>query len=159
MLRTVTLWFNEFNEFQRGRTSVFDVPRPGAPKTATTEDNVTKLHDLVLADRRLKIREIAEAVGLSKDRVDHILHEILGMRKMSARWVPRLLTPDNKRNRETTSEQCLTLCKRNPKEFLRRFVTVDETWIHWYTPEGKEQSKQWASPGEPAPKKARTHKV
>ncbi|XP_029176368.1 epidermal retinol dehydrogenase 2-like [Nylanderia fulva] len=66
---------------------------------ATTEDNVTKIHDLVLADRRLKVREIAETVGISKDRVGHILHEILGMRKLSARWVPRLLTPDNKRNR------------------------------------------------------------
>jgi len=93
---------------------------------------------------------------MSKDRVRHILHEILGMRKLSARWVPRLLTLDNKRNRETTSEQCLTLFKSNPKEFLRRFVTVDETWIHWYTPETKEQSKQWTSPGEPAPKKANT---
>jgi len=35
-------------------------------------------------------------------------------------------------------------------------VTVDETWIHWYTPETKEQSKQRTSPGEPAPKKAKT---
>jgi len=35
-------------------------------------------------------------------------------------------------------------------------VTVDETWIHWYTPETKEQSKQWTSPGEPAQKKAKT---
>jgi len=50
----------------------------------------------------------------------------------------------------------LTLFKRNPKEFLHRLVTVDETWIHWYTPETKEQSKQWTSPGEPAPKKAKT---
>jgi len=73
---------NSFNEFQRGRTSVFDEPRPGGPKTATTEDNVTQIHDLVLADRRLRIREIAETVGMSKDRVDHILHEILGMRKL-----------------------------------------------------------------------------
>jgi len=62
--------------------------------------------------------------------------------------VPRLLTPDNKRNRETTSEQCLTLFKRSPNEFLRRFVTVDETWIHWYTLETKEQSKQCTSPGD-----------
>ncbi|XP_043259031.1 uncharacterized protein LOC122401139 [Colletes gigas] len=152
-MATVKNWFNEF---QRGRTSVFDDPRPGAPKTATTEDNVKKIHDLVLADRRLKVREIAETVGISKDCVGHILHEILGMRKLSARWVPRLLTPDNKRNRETTSEQCLMLFRRNPKEFLRRFVTVDETWIHWYTPETKEQSKQWTSPGECAPKKAKT---
>jgi len=105
---------NWFNEFQRGRTSVFD----------STEDNVTKVHDLVLADCRLKIREIVETVGMSKDRVGHTLHEI-GCRVRSLR--------DNKRNRETTSDQCLTLFKRNPKEFLRSFVTVDETWIHWYT--------------------------
>ena len=58
-IATVKNWLNEF---QRGRTSVFDEPRPGAPKTATTEDNVNKIHDLVLADRRLKVREIAETV-------------------------------------------------------------------------------------------------
>ena len=63
------------------------------------------------------------------------------MRKLSARWVPRFHTPDKKRNRETTLEQCLTLFKRNPKEFLRRFMTVDEAWILRYTPETKEQSK------------------
>ena len=33
---------NWFTEFQCGRTSVFDEPRPGAPKMATMEDNVTK---------------------------------------------------------------------------------------------------------------------
>ena len=83
------------------------------------------------------------------------MHEILGMRKLSGRWVPRLLTVDNERNRETTSELCLTLFNRNSKEFLRRFMTVDETRIHWYTPEIKEQSKQWTSSGERASKKAK----
>ena len=64
---------------------------------------MNKIHDLVLADRRLKVCEIADTVGILKDYVGHILHEILGMRKPSARWVPRFLTPDNKRNREITS--------------------------------------------------------
>jgi len=45
--------------------------------------------------------------------------------------------------------------KRNPKAFLR-FVTVDETWIHHYTSETKEQSKQWTKSGESVPKKAKT---
>ena len=80
---------NCFNEFQRGRTSVFDEPRPNASKTATTEDNVKKINDLVLAGHRLKMREIAETVSISKDCLGHILREILGMRKLSARWVPR----------------------------------------------------------------------
>ena len=35
-------------------------------------------------------------------------------------------------------------------------MTVDKTWIHWHTPETKEQSKQWTSPGERALKKAKT---
>ena len=73
---------------------------------AITEGNVTKIHDLIMADRRLKVHEIAETVGISKDRMDQILHEILGMRKLSAWWVLHLLTLDNKCNRETTSEQC-----------------------------------------------------
>ncbi|GBP00756.1 Histone-lysine N-methyltransferase SETMAR [Eumeta japonica] len=44
---------------------------------------------------------------------------------------------------------------RNPDEFSRRFVTMDETWIHHNTPETKEQSKQWVSRGERGPKKAK----
>lgn len=53
-------------------------------------------------------------------------------------------------------DNCLDLFKRNPNQFLRRFVTVDETWIHHYTPETKIQSGQWILPGERAPKKAQT---
>ena len=47
---------NWFNEFQHGHMSVFDEPRPGALKMAAMEDKVTKIHDLVLADRRVKVR-------------------------------------------------------------------------------------------------------
>lgn len=64
---------NWLYKLQRGRTSVFDELHPGTLKTANTTDNVTKIHDLVLADRRLKVLEIAETVGISKDCVSHIL--------------------------------------------------------------------------------------
>ena len=47
--------------------------------------------------------------------------------------------------------------QRNPDEFLR-FITMDETWIHYFTPETKEQSKQWTSLSEPAPRKVKTVK-
>ena len=64
----------------------------------------------------------------------------------------------HKRDRVTILKQCLEMFQRNPDEFLHRFITVDKTWIHYFTPEMKEQSKQWASPGEPAPKKVKTVK-
>ena len=78
------------------------------------------------------------------------------MRKLSARWVPRLLIADHKRARVVASEQCLGMFQRNSKEFLRRYVTFDETWIHYHTPETKNQSKMWTEPDESALKKAET---
>ena len=94
-------------------------------------------------------------LGISTERVHHILHGYLDMKKLSALWLPRFLTPDHKRNPVTTSKECLAMFSRNPNEFFCRFVTVDETWIHHTTPETKDQSRQWVSLGERAPKKAK----
>ena len=78
------------------------------------------------------------------------------MRKLYARWVPRLLTIDQKRIRVTTLERNLAYFNLNPKELLRWFVTMDGTWIHHYTPESREGSKEWVKPGESAPKRPKT---
>ena len=54
---------------------------------------------MVLADRKLKSHEIAETSKISKDSVFTILHENLSMRKLYSKWVPRLLTVDQKQQR------------------------------------------------------------
>ena len=144
-----------FTEFRCGRISTNDAERPGLPKEVTSQEIIDKIH-IVLNDRRLKLREISETVNISAGRVWHILHECLGTRKLTARWVPRLLLADHKWGRVVASEQCLGMFQRNSKEFLRHYVTVDEIWIHYYTPETKNQSKIWTGPGESAPKKAKT---
>ena len=80
------------------------------------------------------------------------------MKNAQAAWQtwPWLLTVDNKRIRLSTSKQYLDLFKRNPHEFLRQVVSADETWIHYYTPETKQQSKQAIFPNEFAPKRIKT---
>ena len=75
----------------------------------------------------MKVRELVEATGISYGTVISILHEQSGMKKLSARWVPRLFAVDHKRDRVTISKQCLEMFQRNPDEFLRRLITVDET--------------------------------
>ena len=80
-----------FTEFRCGCISTSDAERPGRPKEVTFQEMIDKTHDIVLYDHRLKVREISEIVKISVGRVWHILHECLGMRKLSARWVPRLL--------------------------------------------------------------------
>jgi len=146
-----TTIYNWVNEFKRGRTSTCDAPRSGRPIEAATPEIIDKIHDIVLTDRRMKVRGLVEATGISHGIVISILHEQLGMKKLSARWVPRLLTVDHKRDRVTILKQCLEMFQCNP-EFLRRFITVDETWIHYFT-EGTVKIMNFT--GEPAPKKAK----
>jgi len=94
-------------EFKRGCTSLEDDPREGRPKSATPPEIIEQVHDMVLDDRRMKVHETAEPVGISKGCVGYILHEELDMKKLCARWVLRLLTADQKCTRMKTSEQCL----------------------------------------------------
>ncbi|KAK3103285.1 hypothetical protein FSP39_018190 [Pinctada imbricata] len=78
------------------------------------------------------------------------------MRKLSVRWVPRLLTVDQKHTRRTSSRANLNLFETDPVNFLQRFVTMVETWVHHFTPEAKQQSKRWKHPSSTRPKKAKT---
>jgi len=61
------------------------------------------------------------------------------MKKLCAVWLPRLLTADQKRTRMKISEQCLERLNKNKTDFVHRYITMDETWIHHYTPESKQQ--------------------
>ena len=63
------------------------------------------------------------------------------------------LTADQKHTRMKISEQCLEHFNKNKTDFMRRCITMDEAWIHHYTPEPKQQSKQWTEAGCSAPKK------
>lgn len=58
--------------------------------------------------------------------------------------------------RKRLSQQNLTWFFRNPTNFVRQFVTLDETRVHHYTPEKKQQSKLWVEAGGSASKKAKS---
>ena len=74
----------------------------------------------------------------------NILHEELRMRKLWARWVPHLLKSDQKQMHKQHSQQHFDWFKCDPTNFVWRFVTMDEIWIHHYTLENQIcQSSGW----------------
>ena len=77
-------------------------------KDAPADENVKVVHTLVICDRRRDLRSIASEVGISFGAVQSILTDILGMSKVSARWVPRMLTGDQKRTRLDISRYLLS---------------------------------------------------
>ena len=98
-----------------------------------------KVRDLVYADRRIQVKEIAQILSISHGSVSTILHDHSGMRKLTARWVPK--SPSDEQM-ATRASVCSDLLKRfrSKDDFLLRLVTVDETWVHYYEPENKAQS-------------------
>jgi len=72
-------------QFKRGDFSTCVGRRPGRPKTVTTPEIIDKIHVLILEDRRISDKSVAEQLGISRERVGSIIHKDLDMRKLSAK--------------------------------------------------------------------------
>ena len=108
-----------------------------------SDDNITKAEAIVQTDRCVTVRYVAKTIGVSYGSAETVLTNALRMNKVSATWVPRMLTPELKQNRVHVSEELLERYRHNPAKFISQFVTQDETWIHHFDPESKQQSMQW----------------
>ena len=79
------------------------------------------------------------------------------MSKASARWVPRLLSEDEKLKRVSDSRKFIRKCEPD-RNFLNQIITKDKTWVHFYEPEDKRSSMVWKHSDSPPPKIAKTVK-
>ena len=119
------------------------------PQAVELVDQLTK------QNRRIRVRNLAEKVGCSAGTIVKIVDQ-LNYRKMCAKWVPKLLTQQQKDSRR---EICSTLLRERrgaEENFFRGTVTGDESWIHHYQPETRRPSMEWTHPGSPAKKKVKT---
>ena len=64
---------NWFTEFRCGCTSAEIIPSLGRPNEVTTPEMINKIHDIILNDPKVKVREIAEILSNSNERVINIL--------------------------------------------------------------------------------------
>ena len=78
-------------EFKCSRTPLEDEARSGRPLDATEEEMCKKVQDLVYSDRRIQVEDIAQALGISHGSVSTILHDRLGMCKLTAVGSPNPL--------------------------------------------------------------------
>ncbi|KFD65385.1 hypothetical protein M514_22425, partial [Trichuris suis] len=110
--------FNLCSRFtEEGREAIEDDRRAGRPATAMSEGTVAPVWNLVEGDRRITIRRIARMAGISLHSAFGILHETLGLRKLSARWVPKALREEQLVRRVNLSRELLTKIEANETGF------------------------------------------
>ncbi|CAH2013730.1 unnamed protein product [Acanthoscelides obtectus] len=147
---TVSRWYGEF---KRGRVSLSDDPRVGAPKTAVTQQNVDALRKLIIEDRHVTYREIEASLKISKTSIQKNLHEELGVRTLVSRWIPHLLTEEQKAARVNWCQKTLDRFNSGNSKNVYSIVSGDESWIYCYEPENKRQSDVLVFQGEEKPTK------
>ena len=88
---------------------------------------------------------------MSSTTIHKILHEHLKLRKVCARWVPHMLTEDQKRALVEFCETMFVEYDRGRSKSVYSIMTVDETWVYKYNPESKRQSMCWVDAGDAPP--------
>ncbi len=115
---------------------------------------VSPIKRIVAENPRITVRELSERFDIARRTVERILKNELGLSKKTARWVPKLLTDEQRAERVRCGNLFMEAVEQNVG-FLDKVVTMDETNISFFTPESKEQSKRWVKKGSPAPIKAK----
>jgi len=111
-----------------------DQPSSGRLSTRRSDENLEKVHNTINADRRRTIVKISKITDLFWSSCQQMLMEDLNMNHVAAKFVPRLLTEDQKNSRLNI---CYDLREQvgNDPQILSKVVTGDEIWCYSYDPE------------------------
>ncbi|UYV82352.1 hypothetical protein LAZ67_21001769 [Cordylochernes scorpioides] len=118
-------WYKMFSE---GREDVNDEERAGRPSTSTTDEKINEVEKMILANRRITVREVAEDLNISIGSCHSIFINDLGMRRVAAKFVPKLLNCDQKQHRMNIANEMLDSVHDDPN-LLQRVITGDEATI------------------------------
>ncbi|UYV70720.1 hypothetical protein LAZ67_8000360 [Cordylochernes scorpioides] len=112
-------WYKMFSE---GREDVNDEERAGRPSTSTTDEKFNEVEKMILANRRITVREVAEDLNISIGSCHSIFINDLGMRRVAAKFVPKLLNCDQKQHRMNIANEMLDSVRDDPN-LLQRVIT------------------------------------
>ena len=115
--------FDWYSRFKSGRRSFVNDSRPGRPSTSHTEETVARVREIIRADRRLTIKKVAEEVRIAFGTCQKLLTEDLRMRRVTAKFVPRLLTAEQKDDRVSVCTDLRDRSQNDPK-FMSSVITA-----------------------------------
>ena len=102
-----------YRRFKNGRTSVDSDPRSGPPLLTTTPEIIERVRLAIEGDRRLTVRELENDLGIPNTTVCEILNKILGMTRVCAKFIPKLLTTEQKDLRSGIAQDNLEMVSDN----------------------------------------------
>ncbi|GFO06639.1 histone-lysine N-methyltransferase SETMAR [Plakobranchus ocellatus] len=146
----VRKWVRIFKGEDPRETILRDRKRSGRPLSALVTAHREKVDCMIRANRRVKQKEIANAVGISKERVHHIV--TTGLPKSLCPLGPKTAHCRDESAEKGHVYSTLERYNAEGEAFLQRILTGDESWVHHYDPECKAQSNDYWHKTSPSPR-------
>lgn len=149
---TMRRWHIRFNEGD-GLTPVTDLARSGRPREQRTEEKVEAVRRCITNDHWSTLRNAADDANISVTTAHRIVKQDFKLQRKVAKFVPQVLTLDQKRMRVRCCTLNLERLKADPY-LLDKVICGDESPVYLHDPENKFESSAWLPAGAPCPTKA-----
>jgi histone-lysine N-methyltransferase SETMAR len=134
-LNTVRTWYKDLELGKEIREMNL---KGGKPELKGLE---VKIQQIIDDNPYISLRRMELMLGHSKKALKKIVQEKLGLEKVSTRWVPHILTPDQMHDLVETAELMKKKLLQIQKEGYINLVTGDESWFYLSYP----PSSKWTS--------------
>ena len=143
-LRTIQQWTKDISG---GEFSLNQSKPVGRPKSDDRLDSIESICSIIRDNPTISIRDICAETGLSFGTTHSIIHEDLGLRICSFRYVPYNLTSGIRRQRVERCHQMLEALHDGNEMYLRNVITGDESWFIYDKSHGYRMRKAWVEEG------------
>lgn len=119
------------NKMKKGTHSIFDQNRTGRPKKSAL---IPQIQNYLKENPYSSTRNIAKHMNADKKTVKFILVNELHMKQVNFKWIPHVLTSQNKAIRVEMCTKLLEFLSNANNNKLRKVLTQDESWIYFSNP-------------------------
>ncbi|XP_035225021.1 protein GVQW3-like [Stegodyphus dumicola] len=126
---SVFCWHKAFKE---SRQNVEHSERKRQPSTSVTETMINTVAVIIKEDRRITVRQLHALLNICVGSVHSVMAEHLQLKRVCARWIPKLLTSEQMQHRMDVCTEWKKGLEQEADNFLKRIITADEAWLYHY---------------------------
>ena len=141
-------------EFKTGeRRTTTRAEGSGRPVSSCTDENADTIAEIVEADPHVSCNHLQDLTSIPQSSVHRILTGKLNKKSVCARWVPHVLTEEQKQNRVNECNELLIHFGQDSSQRLT--VITDEKWIFCRHLQSTHNMRSWIDAGGDRPQVGR----
>lgn len=145
---TISRWYHYFKQ---GGTETARQQNGGRPENVVNPRLLKAITDCLVENPKTSLSLLSAELGESKGYLQHIINTRLEFKKVLAKWVPKLLSSEQKQKRVDDAQSILDEYGAEWDFLLDNLLTVDETWIYYEPPQTRRSASEWQLPGQSPP--------